>query len=114
MWRVVPVPSVAAEDQRHRPRDLETLKQERASTTPRLQSLLSSPVGRLPSLSKLPEQLEAWRRWDGSPLPSGLGRRVLRVYAQHQLLSQPMAAWEAERRALLQTSQEATLEQVVS
>jgi transposase len=112
VWRVVHVPSVAAEDQRHLHRDLETLKQERASTTTRIKGLLSSQGVRLTSLSKLPEQLEALRLWDGSPLPSGLCRRVLRVYAHHQFLSQQIAEWEAERRALLQTSQEAALEKV--
>jgi transposase len=112
VWRVVHVPSVAAEDQRHLPRDLETLKQERASTTTRIKGLLSSQGVRLTSLSKLPEQLEALRLWDGSPLPSGLCRRVLRVYAHHQFLSQQIAELEAERRALLQTSQEAALEKV--
>ena len=112
VWRVVHVPSVAAEDQRHLHRDLETLKQERASTTTRIKGLLSSQGVRLTSLSKLPEQLEALRLWDGSPLPSGLCRRVLRVYAHHQFLSQQIAELEAERRALLQTSQEAALEKV--
>jgi transposase len=112
VWRVVHVPSVAAEDQRHLHRDLETLKQERASTTSRIKGLLSSQGVRLTSLSKLPEQLEALRLWDGSPLPSGLCRRVLRVYAHHQFLSQQIAELEAERRALLQTSQEAALEKV--
>jgi transposase len=112
VWRVVHVPSVAAEDQRHLPRDLETLKQERASTTTRIKGLLSSQGVRLTSLSKLPEQREALRLWDGSPLPSGLCRRVLRVYAHHQFLSQQIAELEAERRALLQTSQEAALEKV--
>jgi transposase len=112
VWRVVHVPSVAAEDQRHLPRDLETLKQERASTTTRIKGLLSSQGVRLTSLSKLPAQLEALRLWDGSPLPSGLCRRVLRVYAHHQFLSQQIAELEAERRALLQTSQEAALEKV--
>ncbi len=42
VWRVVHVPSVEAEDQRHLHRDLETLKQERASTTTRIKGLLSS------------------------------------------------------------------------
>ena len=87
VWRVVHVPSVEAEDQRHLHRDLETLKQERASTTTRIKGLLSSQGVRLTSLSKLPEQLEALRLWDGSPIPSGLRRRVLRVYAHHQFLS---------------------------
>src|SRR5499433_1992569 len=109
VWRVVHVPSVEAEDQRHLHRDLETLKQERASTTARIKSLLSSQGVRLTSLSKLSEQLEALRLWDGSPLPRGLCRRVLRVYAHHQFLSQQIAELEADRRALLQTSQEAAL-----
>jgi transposase len=42
VWRVVHVPSVEAEDQRHLHRDWETLKQERARTTTRLKGLLSS------------------------------------------------------------------------
>ena len=80
VWQVVKVPSVEAEDQRHLHRDLETLKQERASTTTRIQGLLSSQGLRVTSLSQLPEQLEALRLWDGSPVPPGLRRRVLRVY----------------------------------
>ena len=79
VWRVVHVPSVEAEDQRHLHRDLETLKQERARTTTRIKGLLSSQGVRLTRLTKLPEQLEALRLWDGSPLPPGLRRRVLRV-----------------------------------
>jgi transposase len=112
VWRVVRVPSVAAEDQRHLHRDLETLKQERASTTTRLKGLLSSQGRRLTSLSKFAEPLEALRLWDGSPIPRGLRRRFLRVYAQHEFLSQQMAALAAERRAWLHSAQEASLEKV--
>ena len=36
VWRVVPVPAVAAEDQRQLHRDWDTFKQERASTTTRI------------------------------------------------------------------------------
>jgi transposase len=79
VWRVGHVPSVAAEDQRPLHRDLETLKQDRASTTTRLKGLLRSQGGRRTSLSKGPAHLAALRRWDGSPLPSGLRRRGLRV-----------------------------------
>jgi transposase len=79
VWQVVKVPSVEAEDQRHLHRDLETLKQERASTTTRIEGLLSSQGLRVTSLTKLPEQLDALRLWDGSPMPPGLRRRVLRV-----------------------------------
>ena len=41
VWQVK-VPSVEAEDHRHLHRDLETLKQERASTMTRIEGLLSS------------------------------------------------------------------------
>jgi transposase len=112
VWQVVKVPSVEAEDQRHLHRDLETLKQERASTTTRIEGLLSRQGLRVTSLTKLPEQLDALRRWDGSPMPPGLRRRVLRVYAHHTFLSEQMAAVEAERRAQLQTSSEASIDKV--
>jgi transposase len=109
---VVKAPSVEAEDQRHLHRDLETLKQERASTTTRIEGLLSSQGLRVTSLTKLPEQLEALRLWDGSPIPPGLRRRVLRVYAHHTFLSEQIAAVEAERRAQLHASTDARIDQV--
>src|SRR5438105_9549815 len=112
VWQVVKGPSVEAEDQRHLHRDLETLKQERASTTTRIQGWLSSQGLRVTSLTKLPEPLEALRLWDGSPMPPGLRRRVRRVYAQYTFLSEQIAAVEAERRALLQTSPEASIDKV--
>ena len=112
VWQVVKVPSVEAEDERHLHRDLETLKQERADTTRRIKGLLSSQGIRVKSLSKLPEQLDELRLWDGSPIPPGLRRRLLRVYAHHTFLSQQIAEVEAERRAQLQTSSEASIEQI--
>jgi transposase len=112
VWQVVKVPSVEAEEQRHLHRDLETLKQERASTTTRIQGLLSSQGLRVTSLTKLPEQLEALRLWDGAPMPPGLRRRVLRVYAHYTLLREQIAEVEVERRALLQTSPEASIDKV--
>src|SRR5262250_621332 len=112
VWQVVKVPSVEAEDHRHLHRDLETLKQERASTMTRIEGLLSSQGLRVTSLTKLPEQLEALRLWDGSLIPPGLRRRVLRVYAQYTFLSEQIAEVEAERRAQLQTSSDASLDKV--
>jgi transposase len=108
VWQVVNVPSVEAEDQRHLHRDLETLKRERGSTTTRIKGLLTSQGIQVTSLTHLPEQLDALRLWDGSPIPPGLRQRVLRVYAHHQLLSEQIAEVEASRRALLQTSTDAS------
>jgi transposase len=112
VWQVIKVPSVEAEDHRHLHRDLETLKQERASTATRIQGLLSSQGLRVASLTKLPEHLDALRLWDGAPLPPGLRHRVLRVYAQYTFLSEQIAAVEAERRAQLQASTAARIEKV--
>jgi transposase len=112
VWRVVHVPSVEAEDQRHLHRDLETLKQERASTTTRIKGLLRSQGIRLTSLRKCAEPLETLRLWDGSEMPSGLRRRVLRVYAHDQFLSEQMAELAAERRPILHSAQEARIEKV--
>jgi len=112
VWQVVKVPSVEAEDQRQLPRGLETLKQERASTTPRLKGLLSSQGIRLTSLTNVPDQLEALRLWDGSPIPLGRRHRLLRVYAHHTWLSQQMAEVDAERRTQLQTASEASIAKV--
>jgi transposase len=112
VWQVVKVPSMEAEDQRHLHRDLETLKRERGSTTTRIKGLLSSQGLRVTSLTKLPEQLDALRLWDDSPIPPGLRQRVRRVYAHHPFLSEQMAEVEAERRALLQTSPDASIDKV--
>ena len=78
----------------------------------RIEGLLRSQGLRVPSLTTLPEQLDALRLWDGSPLPPGLRRRVLWVYAQYTFLSAQIAEVEAERRALLQTSPEASIDKV--
>jgi len=109
---VVNAPSVEAEDQRHLHRDLETLKQERGDPTRRIKGLLRSQGLRVKTLSNVPEQLDALRLWDGAPLPPGLRRRLLRVYAHHRFLSQQIAEVEAERRAHLQTATEARIEKV--
>src|SRR5262249_41028474 len=78
VWRVVPVPSREAEDQRHRPRDLATVQEGRASTRARIQGIRRSQGIRLTSGNKLPAQLDARRWWEGSPMPSGRRQRWLR------------------------------------
>jgi transposase len=78
----------------------------------RIQGLLSSQGIRVTRLTQLPEQLEALRLWDGSPILPGLRRRVLRVYAPYMFLREQIAEVEAERRAQLQTSSEASIDKV--
>jgi hypothetical protein len=94
------VPAGEAEAQRHRHRDWETLKRERASTTTRIQGVLSTQGIQVTTRTKFPEPLEALQLWDGSPIPPGLRARLLRGDAHHTFLSQQIAESEAERRAL--------------
>jgi hypothetical protein len=77
--QVVNGPSVAAEDQRHRPRAGDTLQRARARTTARLKGLLRSQGRQVPSLTQWPAHLEALRRWAGAPMPPGLRQRRRRV-----------------------------------
>jgi transposase len=112
VWRVVKVPSGEAEEGRHLHRALETLKQERARTTTRLKGWRRSQGLQLASLATFPEHLAVLRLWDGSPIPSGLRRRWLRVWAHHAFLSQQIAALEACRLALLRHSAEASIDKV--
>ena len=52
------------------------------------------------------------RLWDGAPMPPGLRQRVLRVYAHHQCLREQIAEVEAERRALLHDSTDASIDKM--
>jgi hypothetical protein len=58
-WRVGQVPTVEAEEQRPRHREVATLQQERASTPPRIQGWRRSQGRRLTRRSPWPEPLEA-------------------------------------------------------
>jgi transposase len=66
----------------------------------------------LTSLTKLSEQLDALRLWDGSPIPPALRQQGLRVYAHHQFLSEQTAEVEAERHALLQSSSDTSIDKI--
>jgi hypothetical protein len=91
-WRVVTVPAVAAEAQRHLPRDLETLQPDRARTSNRLKGWRRSQGIRLASAHKLPEPRDALRLGDGAPVPRGWRGRVRRVEAPDTFRGQPSAA----------------------
>jgi hypothetical protein len=91
-WRMGNGPAVAAAEQRHRPRDLATRKPESARTSNRLQGVRSSQGRRLARVPKLPEHLDALRRWDGAPVPRGWRGRLRRVSAQDAFLGPQLAA----------------------
>jgi len=57
-------------------------------------------------------KLEATRMWDGRPLPPGVRARVEREYAALQYVQEQIKQLEKERKELIETSEEASVEQV--
>jgi transposase len=112
VWSVVHIPSVEAEDSRHLHRQLETFKSDRTRHSNRIKGLLVSQGVRLPVKRDFLDRLETVRLWDGRPLPLGLRSRLEREYACYQFVAEQVQGLEAERRELLRTSTEPSVEQV--
>lgn len=100
VWHVVRVPSEAEEDARHLHRLRETLQQERTRLINRLHGLLTTQGVTVPLRVDFLERLAVARRWDGTPLPAGVARRLRHVWAHLQFLDAPLAEVDAARAAL--------------
>jgi transposase len=112
VWSIVRVPSVAEEDRRQLHRALATTKRDRTRVINRIQGLLASQGLVLPPSGDFQVQLASLRLWAGSPLPAGLRHRLGQEWEHVQALAQRLAQLEAERRAVLQTAEEAVMQQV--
>jgi transposase len=112
VWKVVHVPSVAAEDQRHLHRQLLTCKKDRTRHSNRIYGVLATYGVKLKVGADFLAELDAVRQWNGEPLPPGLQARVRREYALLQYVRQQIRELEAQRRALIATGDTAALQQV--
>jgi transposase len=112
VWSVVHVPSLEAEDQRHLHRELKTLKSDRTRHSNRIKGLLAGQGLRLPVGADFLERLEQVRLWDGRPVPAGLRARLEREFAGFVFVEGQIEELEAERRQMLRTSQEPSVDQV--
>jgi transposase len=112
VWSVVHVPSVEAEDARHLHRELATLKADRTRHSNRIKGLLAGQGVRLAVGTDFLDHLETVRLWDGAALPPGLRARLACEYAGWQFVDRQVKDLEAERRALLRTSTEPSVDQV--
>jgi transposase len=112
VWRVVRVPSVAAEDRRQLHRELWTTKRDRTRVLNRIKGLLTGCGMRLGLQGDVETQLEEVRQWDGTPRPAALRARLQREWQKVQHLTEQIGSLEAERRVALRTSEERVLEQV--
>jgi transposase len=112
VWRIVRVPSVEEEDRRQLHRGLTTAQRDRTRVINRLEGLLASHGLVMPPGGDFAQQLEPLRLWDGTPLPAGLHHRLRQEWEQVVALTQRIAQLEAERRAVLQTAEDAVTQQV--
>jgi transposase len=112
VWSVVHVPSLEAEDQRQLHRQLLALKGERTRYVNRIKGLLVGQGIHMIVDAEFLTRLPQLRLWDGSALPEGLRTRLHREFTCWQFVHRQILELEAERRAVLRSSQEACIEQV--
>ena len=112
LWRVVNVPSEKAEDDRHLHRELHTLKTDRTRHSNRIKGLLAAQGVSLRVGNDFLERLPTVRLWDGRCLPEMLTARLEREYQRIQLIEQQIGELQAQRRELLRTSEDASIEKV--
>ncbi|HXL33735.1 MAG TPA: IS110 family transposase [Gemmatimonadales bacterium] len=112
VWSVVRVPSVTDEDRRQPHRELLFVRRDRARLTNRVKGLLANQGLVLETLVDLPTQLAAARLWDGTPVPPLLRARLEREWRVVVALTERLQALRADRRALLETSDDPAIARV--
>jgi transposase len=112
VWRVVHVPSVEAEDSRQLHRALKTFKSDRTRHSNRLKGLLVGQGVRLPINAEFLERMTRVRLWNGDPIPPGLQARLQQEFAGFQFTDGQIKTLEAQRRNLLRTSDDPSVELV--
>ena len=107
LWSVVKVPTSEQEDGRQLQREIRTLTKEQTRLTNRITGLLASQ-GVAVRLGRrgLEGGLDAIRIWDGSPLPSGLRRRLEMEIARRDIVHRQLLDLESERDARIRQSQD--------
>jgi len=104
LWSVVRVPTLEQEDRRQLHRELKALRGERTRHINRIKGLLVSYGIRMRVGRDFLDRLETERLWDGTPVPSGLKRRLHREYERLQVLKGQIEQVLAERAHELETS----------
>lgn len=113
VWSVIRVPSLEAEDARHLHRDLQTLKGDRTRITNRIKAHLATQgVLEVELKAGFEEFVEGLGLWNGRPLGHQLKARLKREWAKVEWLTRQIREVEAERRALLKTSDDPAVEMV--
>lgn len=112
-FAVVRVPSDAEEDARHLHRELLTAKRDRTRVTNRMQGLLANQGLAIDLARDVAGQLARLRRFDASPLPEALRRRLEREWEKVRVLTEQIDALVRERRALVRKAKDPAMAQVL-
>jgi len=97
VWRVVHVPSVEAETQRHLHRELEDWQDQRRQHSNRIKGLLASEGHDVEVDGEFPRQLALLRNWSDSPVAEALQARLLRQYEGWQFADGKVKELEKQR-----------------
>jgi transposase len=101
VWSVVRVPPPQIEDARQLHRDLATLTAERTRHRNRIRGLLAVHGASVRRWSKVREELETIRLWDGSVLGQGLRKRLEREVERMEIVQRQIGGIEQEMEAEL-------------
>lgn len=112
-FSVVRVPSDREEDARHLHRELLTAKRDRTRVTNRIRGFLANQGLTIDLHKDVPEQIEAMRRWDGSPLPTALVRRLLREWETVRFLTRQIERLVRERREIVRSGPDPAMAKVL-
>ena len=102
VWSIVQVPSDEAEDARQLERELTTLKTDRTRLINSIKGLLVTQGIKVKSIGEsFGQWLRKVTRWDGTPIPEGLGVRILVKLDRLKLVRDQIGALEKQRRKQL-------------
>src|SRR5262245_28829583 len=112
VWRVVQVPSVAAEERRQLHRGLKDLQRQQTECSNRIKGLLASLGLTAEVDARFSTTLAELRDWSGQPVPAEMRRRMLQEYAVWEALHAQVREACSEQERRLRTGTEPYLEQV--
>jgi transposase len=112
VWAVVRVPAVDDEDRRQLHRELIRLKAQRTEHDNRIKGLLAGLGLAVTIDARFADRLERLRQWDGSAVPSGLRRCLLREFDRRQLVGRQIGELESERRKQIRDETDPQMDQV--
>src|SRR5262249_20738958 len=96
VWSGVRVPTADDEDRRQLHRELIRLKAQRTEHSNRIKGLLAGLGLSVMIDAGFAERLGRLRQWDGSEVPPGLRRCLLREFERWQLVGRQISELEAE------------------